>query len=141
MPNCKSTKKTLSHILRHAFWLHFLRIHHFLRIQHDYFFQRGFESVRAEFLFRKYIRKVVLFKKVYYQKGGGVLSKRCSQRPWHGCFPANFAKFLRTPFLTEDLRGLLLLFLIYLFNYDSSKITFVMLNMAFDVLLSTVFIK
>ena len=138
MPNCKSTKKTLSHILRHAFWLHFLRIHHFLRIQHDYFFQRGFESVRAEFLFRKYIRKAVLFKKVYYQKGGGVLSKRCSQRPWHECFPANFAKFLRTPFLTEDLRGLLL---IYLFNYDSSKITFVMLNMAFDVLLSTVFIK
>ena len=138
MPNCKSTKKTLSHILRHAFCLHFLRIHHFLRIQHDYFFQRGFESVRAEFLFRKYIRKAVLFKKVYYQKGGGVLSKRCSQRPWHECFPANFAKFLRTPFLTEDLRGLLL---IYLFNYDSSKITFVMLNMAFDVLLSKVFIK
>ena len=138
MPNCKSTKKTLSHILRHAFCLHFLRIHHFLRIQHDYFFQRGFESVRAEFLFRKYIRKAVLFKKVYYQKGGGVLSKRCSQRPWHECFPANFAKFLRTPFLTEDLWGLLL---IYLFNYDSSKITFVMLNMAFDVLLSTVFIK
>ena len=33
---------------------------------------------------------------------------RCSAtllktRPWHRCFPVNFAKFLRTPFLTEHL--------------------------------------
>ena len=27
---------------------------------------------------------------------------------WHRCFPVNFAKFLRTPFLTEHLRWLLL---------------------------------
>ena len=27
---------------------------------------------------------------------------------WHRCFPVNFAKFLRTPFLTEHLRRLLL---------------------------------
>ena len=60
---------------------------------------------------------------------------------WHSCFPVNFAKFLRTLFLTEDLRWLLLLFLVYLFNYDSSKSTLFMLNMAFDVLLSTVFVK
>ena len=25
------------------------------------------------------------------------------KRPWHRCFPVNFAKFLRTPFLTEHL--------------------------------------
>ena len=25
------------------------------------------------------------------------------KRPWHSCFPVNFAKFLRTPFLTENL--------------------------------------
>ena len=30
------------------------------------------------------------------------------KRLWHSCFPANFAKFLRTPFLTEYLRRLLL---------------------------------
>ena len=30
---------------------------------------------------------------------------------------------------------------IYLFNDDSSKPTFFMLNMAFDVLLSTIFVK
>ena len=30
------------------------------------------------------------------------------QRPWHRFFPVNFTKFLRTPFLTEHLRWLLL---------------------------------
>ena len=30
------------------------------------------------------------------------------KRPWHRCFPVNFAKFLRTPFLTEHFRWLLL---------------------------------
>ena len=35
------------------------------------------------------------------------LSKK---RLWRRCFPVNFAKFLRTPFLTEHLRWLLLLF-------------------------------
>ena len=47
MSNCKlmKKKKTLSHIVLHAFCLHFLRIHH------NYFFKRGFESLRAQFLF------------------------------------------------------------------------------------------
>ena len=30
------------------------------------------------------------------------------KRLWRRCFPVNFAKFLRTPFLTEHLRSLLL---------------------------------
>ena len=59
----------------------------------------------------------------------------------HRCFPVSFAKFLGTPFLAEYLRWLLLLFVIYLFNYDSSKSTYFMLNMAFDVLFGTVFVK
>ena len=33
------------------------------------------------------------------------LSKK---RLWHRCFPVNFAKFLKTPFLTDHLRWLLL---------------------------------
>ena len=49
-------------------------------------------------------------------------------------FSCEFCKFLRTPFLKKHLRKLLLLFVIYLFNYDSSKSTFFMLNMAFDAL-------
>ena len=32
-------------------------------------------------------------------------------RLWHRCFPVNFAKFLRTPFLTENFRQLILLIL------------------------------
>ena len=31
------------------------------------------------------------------------------KRLWHRCFPVNFAKFLRTPFLIEHLRWLLLI--------------------------------
>ena len=31
------------------------------------------------------------------------------KRLWHRCFPVNFVKFLRRPFLTEHLRWLLLL--------------------------------
>ena len=30
------------------------------------------------------------------------------KRPWYSCFPMNFAKFLKTPFLKEHLRWLLL---------------------------------
>ena len=30
------------------------------------------------------------------------------KRLWHGCFPVNFVEFLGTPFLTEQLRWLLL---------------------------------
>ena len=30
------------------------------------------------------------------------------KRPWHRCFPVNFAKFLRIPFVTEHLWWLLL---------------------------------
>ena len=40
------------------------------------------------------------------------LSKK---RLWHRCFPVNFAKFLKTPFVTEHLRWLLL------WAYDKSN--------------------
>ena len=41
--NKKKTKKALSNILRHVFF------HPFLRTHKDYFFQRGYESVRGHF--------------------------------------------------------------------------------------------
>ena len=75
MPTSKLMKKALSHILLHAFCLHFLRIH-----------TNTFWKFANTTSFGKYKWKVV----------------------------------------------------IYLFNYDSSKSFFFMLNMAFDVLLSTV---
>ena len=70
-----------------------------------------------------------------------LLIKLLKKKPWHRCFPVNLAKFVRTPFLIEHLRWLLLLFVIYLFNNDSFKSTFFMLNMAFNVFLSTIFVK
>ena len=44
MLTCKFTKKTLSHIYLHVFCSYFQRSHD------HYFFQRGFEGVRAKFL-------------------------------------------------------------------------------------------
>ena len=46
----------------------------------------------------------LIFDKVAGLRSATLLKKR----PWHRCFPVNFAKFLRTPFLTEHLRWLLL---------------------------------
>ena len=54
MPTCNFTKKALSHIFLHVFYLHFLRTHH------DYFFQKGFESVQAKFLLGNISKNVVL---------------------------------------------------------------------------------
>ena len=48
-------KKALLHILLHVLCLHFLRIHH------DYFFQRVLESVRAEFLSGNISRLLVMY--------------------------------------------------------------------------------
>ena len=33
---------------------------------------------------------------------------RVKKRPWHRCFPVNFTKFLKTPFLQDTSRRLLL---------------------------------
>ena len=69
------------------------------------------------------------------------------KRLLHGCFPVNFVKFLRTSFLQNPSGRLLkykrkaMSLVLYLFNYGSSKSTFFMLNMAFDVILSTIFVK
>ena len=40
------------------------------------------------------------------------------KRLWHRCFPVNFTKFIRTPFLTEHFQWLLLmvLFLFFIFT-------------------------
>ena len=38
-----------------------------------------------------------------------VAGQALKKRPWHRCFPVNFAKFLITPIFTEHLRWLLLL--------------------------------
>ena len=41
------------------------------------------------------------------------------ERLWHRCFPVNFAKFLRAPFLTERVRWLLL----YMYITSNNKLS------------------
>ena len=71
-------------------------------------------SVRKSFLrnFAKFTGKQLclglFFNKVAGLRPATLLKKRL----WHRCFPANFEIFLRTPFLTEHLRWLLLFRLI-----------------------------
>ena len=52
----------------------------------------------------KYLCQSLFFKWSCRLESCGFIKKRL----WHRCFPVNFAKFLRTPFLTEQLRWLLL---------------------------------
>ena len=61
-----------------------------------------------------------LCQSLYFNKVAGLRpATLLKQRLWHLCFPVNFAKLLRTPFLTEQLRWL------RLNVYDISKIFFI----------------
>ena len=40
---------------------------------------------------------------VYVFRSSHQTATLLKERLWHGCFPVNFAKFLRTPFFTEHL--------------------------------------
>ena len=51
---------------------------------------------------RKHLYQSLSFNKVAGLRPAPLLKKR----PWHRCFPVNFVKFVRTPFLTEHLRWL-----------------------------------
>ena len=69
---------------------------------------------------RKHLCQGLFFNKV---AATALLKKRL----WHRCFPLNFAKFLRTPFLQNTSRQVLLLsrllknfsFLLFLINFSS----------------------
>ena len=52
---------------------------------------------------------------LFFNKVAGLrLATLLKKRLWHRCLPVNFATFLRTPFFTEHLRWLLLIFCISL---------------------------
>ena len=63
----------------------------------------GVLCIRCSQRFRKIYRKN-LCQSLHFNKVAGLRSTRL----WHRCFPVNFSKFLRAPFLTEHLRWLLL---------------------------------
>ena len=70
-----------------------------------------YRSSRPEVFCRKgVLRNIAKFagkhpcRSLFFNKAAGLLKKRLR----HWCFLVNFAKFLRTPFLTKNLRWLLL---------------------------------
>ena len=66
-----------------------------------------------------------LCQSLFYNKVAGLgPSTLFKKRPWHRCFPVNFAEFLTTPFLIEHLRCLLL--------YLRQSYKYVFCYMAFD---------
>ena len=67
------------------------------------FFEKGVLRIFAKFT-GKHLCQGLFFNKVAGLRPATLLKKRL----WHRCFPANFTKFLRTSFLTEHLRWLLL---------------------------------
>ena len=71
-------------------------------------------SVRKDALrnFAKFIGKH-LCPSLFFNKVAGPATL-LTKRPWHRCFPVNFAKFLRTPFIQSTSRRLLLYIALYL---------------------------
>ena len=61
--------------------------------------------------FTKFIRKQLCQSLIFNKVAGPRPATLLKKRLWHRCFHVNFVKFLRTPFLTEHPRWLLLMFL------------------------------
>ena len=67
----------------------------------------------------KHLCQSLFFDKVPALRPATLLKKRL----WHRCFPVNFVKFLRTPFLKEHLRWLLLVFITHCIAYKYRRTT------------------
>ena len=66
----------------------------------------------------KHLRQSLLFNKITDLKAATLLKKKL----WHKCFPVNFAKFLRTPYLQNTSeRLLLILFVACFFIFSFTK--------------------
>ena len=76
---------------------------HFRSSRPEVFFKKGVLRNFAKFT-GKHLCYRLFFNKVVGLKPATLLKKRV----WHKCFPVNFAKFLRTPFIPEHLGWLLL---------------------------------
>ena len=75
----------------------------------------------------KHLCQSIFFNKVAGLRPATLLKKKL----WHRCFPVNFAKFLRTPFLTEHLRWLFLLYYTF-YAYDFFPMILSTRNKAFQ---------
>ena len=74
-------------------------------------------SVRKDILrnFAKFTGKHLCHSLFFNKVAGLRRATLLKKRLWHGCFPVNFAKFLRTPFL-QNTSGRLLLYYIRIYT-------------------------
>ena len=87
-------------------WMFFVKAiqkpHWNYRSSHQRCFSRKYFLRNFAKFTEKHLRQSLFFSKVAGLRPATLLKKRL----WHRCFPINFAKFPRTPFLTEHLRWL-----------------------------------
>ena len=100
------------------------------------FCKKGVLRNSAKFT-EKHLCQSLFCNKVAALKQATLLKKRL----WHRCFPVDFAKFLRTPFLTEQLRWLLLYVILkilnvaeFLMSLGTNDQTFVYITVCFQIL-------
>ena len=89
----------------HFLFFHQYHYHLFRSSRPEVFCKKGFLKNFAKFA-GIHLCQSLFFNKVAGLRPATLLKKRL----WRRCFPANFVKFLRTPFLTERLWWLLLPF-------------------------------
>ena len=89
----------------HVLFFHEYHYHLFRSSRLEVFCKKGVLKNFAKFA-RKHLCQSLFFNKVSGLRSATLLKTRV----WHRCFLVNFAKFLRTPFLTERLWWLLLPF-------------------------------
>ena len=87
----------------HNYGLFFIKFLLFRSSRPEVFYKKDVFRNFAKFK-GKHLCKSLFFNKVAGLRPATLLKKRL----WHRYFPVNFAKFLRTPFLTEYLQWLLL---------------------------------
>ena len=93
----------------------------------------------SEVFWKVILRNLVKFTAKYLRQSF-VLIKLQASRFWHRCFPVNFAKFLRKPFLQNSFRRLLC-FQIHFefpnlgFVFSKSRRVFAILHCACDLIL------
>ena len=101
-------KGTFLYLMQFQRLLNFAQMRYFLSVNNrsscpEVFCEKGVLTNFAKFT-GKHLCQSLFFNKVAGLRRATLLKKRL----WQGYFPVSFAKFLRTPFLTEHLRWLLL---------------------------------
>ena len=96
---------------------------HFFQLQNRFFLSRSSrpEEFCKKGVFRKF-RKKTPAPESPFNKVADLRPEACNfikMRLWHRCFPVYFAKFLKTPFLTEHFRWLLLSLLVLLYSWGT----------------------